>query len=107
MSKNQRGQHYEDKLKLIPRQAMERQNDAVIDFTYDVHPFQFASDTGFTSKLVTAKVSGETSPRERLPLWMFSKNTVLISFSGKFGETNIGSRLTVKSVVGLPCCITI
>jgi hypothetical protein len=52
-----------------------------------VHPFRFASATGLTPKLVTAKVSGETSPRERLPLGMFSKNAALSSFGGKFGES--------------------
>lgn len=57
------------------------------EFTYDVHPFRFASATGLTPKLVTAKVSGETSPRERLPLGMFSKNAALSSFGGKFGES--------------------
>jgi hypothetical protein len=57
------------------------------EFTHDVHPFRFASATGLTPKLVTAKASGETCPRERLPLGMFSKNAALSSFGGKFGES--------------------
>jgi hypothetical protein len=76
------------------------------DFSYDVHPFRFPSATGITPKLVVGRAAGGT-PRERQPLGLFSKNTALSSFGGKFGDSTqwltprgeVGGKSLLKDVV--------
>lgn len=67
------------------------------DFSYDVHPFRFPSATGLTPKLVTGRATGGT-PRDRQPLGLFSKNTALSSFGGKYGDST--QWLTPRGEVG-------
>ena len=57
------------------------------EFTYDVHPFRFPSATGITPKLVTGRSTATPREREREPLGMFSKNTAISTFGGRFGDS--------------------
>lgn len=57
------------------------------EFTYDVHPFRFPSATGLTPKLVTGRSTATPRDRDREPLGMFSKNTSISTFGGRFGHT--------------------
>jgi hypothetical protein len=57
------------------------------EFTYDVHPFRFPSATGLTPKLVTGRSTATPRDRDREPLGMFSRNTALSTFGGRFGDS--------------------
>ena len=63
-----------------------------------MHPLRFPSATGLTAKLVSARGSGQGTPRDRAPLGMFSQNVAQSSFGGKYGESK--QWLTPRGEVG-------